>query len=114
MVALIRKMSANISLFILINISFFIDTMGTQKLITDKIIAADYDYILSLKDNHSTLHQQVTNWFKTAQYVGFECLDVSISQRIEKAHHHIENRKVYTLPVSQIPGLVCTLCKISR
>jgi len=28
---------------------------------------------------------------------------VSISQRIEKGHHRIENRKVYSVPVSQMP-----------
>jgi len=35
-----------------------IDAMGTQKSIAEKIIAA-LRYILSLKDNHPTLHQQV-------------------------------------------------------
>jgi len=44
-----------------------IDAMGTQKSIAEKIIAASSDYILSLKDNHPTLHQQVKNWFETAQ-----------------------------------------------
>jgi hypothetical protein len=38
---------------------------------------------LSLKENHPTLHQQVKNWFETAQSIGFEGIDVSISQRIE-------------------------------
>ncbi|WP_414552004.1 ISAs1 family transposase [Anabaena sp. CCY 0017] len=82
-----------------------IDAMGTQKSIAEKIIAADSDYILSLKDNHPTLHQQVKNWFKTAQSNGFKDVDVSRSQRIEKGHHRIENRQVYTVPVSQLPAL---------
>ena len=34
-----------------------IDAMGTQKSIAQKIIAANADYVLSLKDNHPTLHQ---------------------------------------------------------
>jgi predicted transposase YbfD/YdcC len=82
-----------------------IDAMGTQKSIAEKIIAADSDYILSLKDNHPTLHQQVKNWFETAQSNGFKDVDVSMSQRIEKGHHRIENRQVYTVPVSQLPAL---------
>ena len=82
-----------------------IDAMGTQKLIAEKIIAADADYILSLKDNHPTLHQQVKNWFETAQSIGFEGINVSISQRIEKGHHRLEKRRVYTVPMSQIPQL---------
>ena len=54
---------------------------------------------------HPTLHQQVKNWFETAQSFGFKGVDVSRSQRIEKGHHRIENRQVYTVPVSQIPAL---------
>jgi len=63
-----------------------IDAMGTQKSIAEKI-AASSDYILSLKDNHPTLHQQVKNWFETAQSLGFKGVDVSISQRIERSPH---------------------------
>lgn len=75
-----------------------IDAMGTQKSIAQKIIAASSDYILSLKDNHPILHQQVKNWFETAQSLGFKDVDVSISQPLSKGHHRIENRKIYTLP----------------
>lgn len=81
-----------------------IDAMGTQKSIAQKIIAADSDYVLSLKDNHPTLHQQVKNWFETAHSLGFKGVDVSISQRVEKGHHRSENRKFYTVPVSQLPA----------
>ncbi len=82
-----------------------IDAMGTQKSIAEKIIAADADYILSLKDNHPALHKQVKNWFEVAQSFGFKNVDVNISHRVEKGHHRIENRKVYTVSVSQIPPL---------
>ncbi|PAX45688.1 ISAs1 family transposase [Brunnivagina elsteri] len=82
-----------------------IDAMGTQKLIAEKIIEGDSDYILSLKDNHPTLHQQVKHWFDTSLSIGFQGLDVSISKRIEKGHHRIEKRTVYTVPVSKLPGL---------
>ncbi|MEH1789424.1 MAG: ISAs1 family transposase [Nostoc sp.] len=82
-----------------------IDGMGTQKSIAQKIIAANADYVLSLKDNHPTLHQQVKNWFEDSLAQGFFGLDVSISQRVEKGHHRIENRQVYTVSVSQLPVL---------
>lgn len=74
-----------------------IDAMGTQKSIAQKIVEAYADYVLSLKDNHPTLHQQVKNWFEIAQSLGFKDVDVNISQRQELGHHRIENRKVYTL-----------------
>jgi predicted transposase YbfD/YdcC len=82
-----------------------IDAMGTQKSIAQKIIEADSDYILSLKDNHPTLHQQVKKWFENSLSLDFKDVDVNISQRVEKGHHRIENRKVYTVPVSQLPPL---------
>jgi predicted transposase YbfD/YdcC len=82
-----------------------IDAMGTQKSIAQKIIEADSDYVLSLKDNHPTLHQQVKKWFENSLSLGFKDVDVNISQRVEKGHHRIENRKVYTVPVSQLPPL---------
>lgn len=82
-----------------------IDAMGTQKLIAQKIIAADSDYILSLKENHPTLYQQVKDWFEASLERGFFGVDVSISQRVEKGHHRIENRQVYTVSVSQLPAL---------
>ncbi len=82
-----------------------IDAMGTQKSLAKKIIEADADYVLSLKDNHPTLHQQVNNWFETSLSLGFKGVDVNISQRVEKGHHRIENRKVYTVPISQLPAL---------
>jgi predicted transposase YbfD/YdcC len=82
-----------------------IDAMGTQKLIAEKIMAADADYILCLKDNHPTLHQQIKTWFETAKSLGFKDVNVSISQRVEKGHHRLEKRVVYTVPVSQLPAL---------
>jgi len=82
-----------------------IDAMGTQKTIAEKIIVANADYVLSLKDNHPTLHQQVKNWFETSLSLGFKGVDVNISQRVDKGHHRIENRKVYAVPVSQMPAL---------
>ena len=82
-----------------------IDAMGTQKSIAQKIIAANADYVLSLKDNHPTLHQEVKNWFEATLAQGFFGVDVSISQRVEKGHHRIETRKVYTVPLSYLPAL---------
>ncbi|MEH1861799.1 MAG: hypothetical protein V7L21_28245 [Nostoc sp.] len=90
-------------------------SVSSQKSITQKIIEGNSDYILSLKDNQTledsltlrypTLHQQVKNWFETSLSFGFKGVDVSISQRVEKGHHRIENRQVYTVPVSQLPTL---------
>jgi predicted transposase YbfD/YdcC len=76
--------------------------LRSQKSIAEQIIAGNANYILSLKDNHPTLHQQVKNWFETAQSLDFKGVDVSISQRVEKGHHRVENRTCYTVTVSQL------------
>ncbi len=39
--------------------------MGTQTEIAKQIVAKKADYVLALKANHSTLHSQVQQWFKT-------------------------------------------------
>ncbi|MFT4553645.1 MAG: putative transposase YbfD/YdcC [Chlamydiales bacterium] len=38
--------------------------MGTQKDIAEKVVEKGGDYILALKGNHSTLHDEVINYFE--------------------------------------------------
>ncbi len=45
--------------------------MGTQTEIVQKIIDKKADYILTLKANHPTLHNQVQQFFQTAQKIIF-------------------------------------------
>ncbi len=78
-----------------------IDAMGTHKSIAEKIIAASSDYVLSLKDNHPTLHQQVKNWFETAQSLGFQGVDVSILDTLLPERVHRCNPRVVKKPVSK-------------
>jgi predicted transposase YbfD/YdcC len=42
-----------------------IDDMGTQKKIVRQIVAAQGNYILSLKENQGALYEQVTSLFNT-------------------------------------------------
>ena len=44
-----------------------IDAMGCQKRIAEAIVDAKADYVLTLKDNQPTLHQQVRDCFESAQ-----------------------------------------------
>jgi hypothetical protein len=44
-----------------------IDAMGTQTEIVRLIRQKKADYVLALKSNHSTLYNQVKNWFETAK-----------------------------------------------
>jgi predicted transposase YbfD/YdcC len=80
-----------------------LDAMGTQKTIAAQIQAAKADYILSLKANHPTLLGQVQDWFETAQKDNQ--LPQSNEYRLESAHHRIEIRQVWCLPIECFPQL---------
>ena len=82
-----------------------IDAMGTQTEIVRLIRAQKADYVLALKTNHPTLHQEVKNWFDKARTLNFEGITVSHDRRIEKGHHRIEKRLVWAVPLSEFGGL---------
>ena len=82
-----------------------IDAMGTQTEIVRLIHAKKADYVLALKTNHPTLHQEVTNWFDKARTDNFEGINVSHERRVEKGHHRTEKRLVWAVPLSEFGGL---------
>jgi len=71
-----------------------IDAMGTQTVIAKQIIYKGANYVLCLKANHPTLHQQVKTWFDSAKAIGFKGIEHSYDQRVEAGHHRSENRQV--------------------
>ncbi len=79
--------------------------MGTQTEIAAQIYNAKADYILALKANHPTLHEQVKAWFEQAQSQGFEGITFTYDERVEKGHHRTEKRQIWSVPVSQLPPL---------
>jgi predicted transposase YbfD/YdcC len=81
------------------------DAMGTQTEIVRLIRQKKADYVVTLKKNHPTLYKQVKTWFKTATANQFGGIEVSEDSRTEKAHHRIETRKVWAVPVGVLGGL---------
>jgi len=59
-----------------------IDAMGTQTAIATQIYNAKADYVL--KANHPTLYGQVKDWFEQAIAQGFEGVNFSYDERVEK------------------------------
>ena len=65
-----------------------IDAMGTQKKIAKQIIDGGGDYILSLKGNHSTLHEEVAEFLQEENHnLCFQ------SEEVDCGHGRIETRK---------------------
>jgi predicted transposase YbfD/YdcC len=82
-----------------------IDAMGTQTEMVRLIRAKKADYVLALKTNHPTLHQEVKNWFDKAIANNFEGINISHDRRVEKGHHRTEKRRVWAVPLSELGGL---------
>ena len=66
-----------------------IDAMGCQKDIAEKIIGAGADYVLGLKGNQGTLHEDVKLYFEDET----EALKKTVTK--EKDHGRIETREYY-------------------
>lgn len=79
--------------------------MGTQTAIACQIFKAKAGYILALKGNHPTLHQQVKNWFEQHLSQGFAGIIHTDDERLEKGHHRTEKRQIWCVPISQFPFL---------
>jgi len=72
-----------------------IDAMGCQKKIAKKIIDQKADYVLAVKDNQPTLHQEIIDFFsrhKSLKYKG-QGYEFKQYEEVDKGHGRIEIRK---------------------
>jgi predicted transposase YbfD/YdcC len=78
-----------------------IDAMGTQKAIAEQIIDAAADYVLALKGNQETLHQEVIDYVEEQSANDFA--DVKARRHItrEKGHGREEIRIYVQMPVPE-------------
>jgi len=83
-----------------------IDAMGCQKKITKEIIEADADYVLALKGNHQTVHQEVKSFLdetlaekKKERPPGAAAFKAAAAlaewETVEKDHGRLETRRYY-------------------
>lgn len=73
------------------------DAMGCQKAIATQIIAAEADYVLALKGNHSTLHDDVVRVFGQVEAGQFRQVQQQQWQTLEKDHGRLETRQYWLL-----------------
>ncbi|WP_316358951.1 ISAs1 family transposase [Candidatus Neptunichlamydia sp. REUL1] len=71
-----------------------IDAAGCQKKIVEDIRRAGGDYVIALKGNQGTLHDEAQNFFDQAREVEYEGAECARAKKIEKAHGRIEEREV--------------------
>jgi len=83
-----------------------VDAMGCQKTIAQEIIAADADYVLALKGNHQTVHEEVKTFLDATvaeaaqpRPVGAKLskavATLAVLQTVEKDHGRLETRRYY-------------------
>lgn len=72
-----------------------IDAMGTQTCIAEKIRKKRGDYVLALKRNQGTLHTDVEEYFKEAEFIKRIKEEGNYKRTQEKAHGQLETREYY-------------------
>jgi len=72
-----------------------IDAMGTQKKIAKKIRQKKADYVLALKGNHSTLHDDVSLFLSSESEKTGHSKIVDCHEEWDKGHGRIEHRICY-------------------
>lgn len=74
-----------------------IDAMGCQKSIAAGIIEKEADYVLALKGNQGTLHEDIKLFFEDAKETGFKGIRHDFHETIDGDHGRIETRRYYTI-----------------
>jgi len=81
-----------------------IDAMGCQTAIADLIVERQGDYLLSLKGNHSNLHDDVILLFDDLVESEFTAFTYDYSTTIDKNHGRIERRRCWTIDFPTLDG----------
>jgi len=72
-----------------------IDAMGTQKQIARQIVEQRGDYLLAVKDNHKTLHDDVRLFMDEAIAGGWEGMTHDYCQDVDADHGRLEVRRCW-------------------
>ncbi len=72
-----------------------IDAMRCQTKIVEQIVKKEADYVLSLKGNQGTLHQDIKEYFEWATSTKFKDIAYDFCKSLEKGHGRIEERICY-------------------
>jgi predicted transposase YbfD/YdcC len=75
-----------------------IDAVGCQKDIAAQIVAKDADYVLALKDNQPTLHEQVSDYFLEQLEQENSSGQLRRQRQVEKGHGRTETRETFVAP----------------
>jgi predicted transposase YbfD/YdcC len=83
-----------------------IDAMGCQTEIAKLIIEGEADYVLALKGNQGTLHNDVQSLFAYAQQINFQDVTYDFTQTLDKNHGRLEIRRHWTISDPEFIGFL--------
>ena len=72
-----------------------LDAMGCQKAITSQIVEQGGDYVIGLKGNQGTLHEEVTDFFDAARDSDFQAVNYDFMEETDSGHGRIETRRYW-------------------
>jgi predicted transposase YbfD/YdcC len=72
-----------------------IDAMGCQKKITQKIIDGGADYVIAVKGNQQTLHEDIKYFFNESEKQNYKSVDFDYYDETDKAHGRLETRRYW-------------------
>lgn len=81
-----------------------IDAIGCQTAIASAIVAQGGDYVLALKANQGTLHQETVDLFAQAQATQFDGLAHTTYRTVEQGHGRIEERAWWVIDDPAVLG----------
>lgn len=73
-----------------------IDAMGCQKAIAEKIVDKGAEYVLGLKGNQGSLHDDVSLYFQDCLSSGFQGVPYDYCETIDGDHGRIETRRYWS------------------
>lgn len=82
----------------LTGVTVTIDAMGCQKEIAAQITAQGGDYVLALKKNHATFHEEVRLFLDQGIETGFRGISHDFCEQIESDHGRVETRRTWSTP----------------
>ena len=71
------------------------DAMGCQRNIVEKIVEKGADYVLHLKGNQGTMHENVKLWFEWASENHFKNMPCGTVETFDYGHGRMEQRRYY-------------------
>ncbi len=83
------------------------DAMGCQKELAREITDRGGDYVMCLKGNQGSLHDDVKFFFDEAAQAQYEDVEYAYRETVEKDHGRIETRKCWVVEEDAIDWLEC-------